>query len=129
LLTGAIVNARATAHAAAATGLPVTLLCAGTNDQIAMEDLLGCGAVLVRLAGAVPMNDEARIAMNLWHEASPNVELRLQQSRGGQNVINAGLSADIAFAAMIDRFPHACRVEDRDGVLAVRRVAGYDPIA
>ena len=39
LLAGAVVNASAVARALAESGLDVTLLCAGTNGQIAMEDV------------------------------------------------------------------------------------------
>src|SRR2546430_16127164 len=36
ILTGALVNARAVANKVQATGLDVTLLCAGTNGEVAM---------------------------------------------------------------------------------------------
>src|SRR5947209_3654408 len=46
----ALVNASALAHLLLETGRDVTLLCAGTGGQIAMEDLIGAGAVLGAMA-------------------------------------------------------------------------------
>ena len=129
LLTGAIVNARATADAISRLGLPATLLCAGTNGQIACEDLLGCGAVIARMRQPLLVNDEARAALWLWEGSEPNLAVRLAECAGGQNVINAGLAVDVAFAAGIDRFTHACQVIDRDGVLVVSAANAYDPVA
>src|SRR4030095_2795491 len=53
LHVAAIVNARATAHHLIASERDVTLLCAGTNNQIATEDMLGAGTVIeaMRKAG------------------------------------------------------------------------------
>src|SRR5688572_13135682 len=49
VLAAALVNARATAQALFAADQDVTLLCAGTNDQVAMEDIIGAGAVIAEL--------------------------------------------------------------------------------
>ena len=45
VFTAALVNASAVASALAKTGRDITLLCAGTNGEPAMEDVLGAGAV------------------------------------------------------------------------------------
>jgi 2-phosphosulfolactate phosphatase len=61
LLAGAIVNAAAVAQAAVAAGNDVTLLCAGTNEQVSLEDILGAGAVLTRKSRCVFLRPAAMI--------------------------------------------------------------------
>jgi 2-phosphosulfolactate phosphatase len=126
LFTGAIVNAAATAQAITRLDLPITLLCAGTNGQIAMEDVLGCGAVLSAIDRPLLENDEARIAQLLWQQNRNGLVEVLSDSLGGRNVIDAGLTADVAFAAQRDRFDHACQVADVGGQLVVTKAARYD---
>jgi 2-phosphosulfolactate phosphatase len=105
VLTGALVNASAVARAVAAAGADVTLLCAGTGGAVAMEDLLGAGAVmasLARLGPFQPDSDTALVARRLFDAAAGDLRAALTQSLGGRNVIEAGLSADIDFAARRD---------------------------
>lgn len=105
LFVGALVNAGAVAGALAATGLPVTLLCAGTNGQVAMEDLIGAGGVLdalLRQGQHIPADDTTRIAHRLFAAARDDLPGTLAQSQGGRNVIAAGLAPDIDFAARLD---------------------------
>jgi 2-phosphosulfolactate phosphatase len=106
LLVGALVNAAAVARRLAEIGLDSTLLCAGTDGDIAMEDVLGTGAVLDHLSQA-QTNDAGRIGRRLYRAASScsgGIESALRDSTGGRNVIAAGLVADIAFAARLNAF-------------------------
>src|SRR5579862_2988710 len=60
IFIGALVNAAATAQALLAAKLDTTLLCAGTNGAIAVEDILGAGAVLYeieRVTQITPQSD------------------------------------------------------------------------
>ena len=107
VFVGALVNARAVARALLDAGRDVTLLCAGTNGQVAMEDLLGAGAALDALAQAEPSRvrpsgDAARIARRLFRSARSDLRAALAESRGGRNVIDAGLPEDVDFAARLD---------------------------
>src|SRR5947209_1104408 len=47
---GALVNAQAVARALTQERLDVLLLCAGTNGEMALEDLIGAGAVIEELS-------------------------------------------------------------------------------
>src|SRR3954468_11755989 len=49
ILTGAIVNAQAVAAIIRQSNTDVTLLCAGTNGEVAPEDVIGAGAILAYL--------------------------------------------------------------------------------
>lgn len=105
LLAGAIINASAVARAVAAAGDDVTLLCAGTGGEVAMEDVLGAGAVIASLGRLTPFRpdcDAAIVARRLFEAAESNLRAALTETRGGRNVIAAGLAPDIDFAARLD---------------------------
>lgn len=103
ILTGALVNAEAVARALAVLGKNVTLVCAGTGGAVAMEDMLGAGAVVDALNGVganvQPASDLALIVQRLFNATRHDLHAALAQSLGGRNVINAGLLADIDFSA------------------------------
>jgi len=108
VLIGALVNASEVARAIVHFGRDVTLLCAGTNGVVAMEDILGAGAVIdaLRQTHYVHLgSDGARIAVRLFHAARNDLRPALAQAQGGQNVIRARLDADIDFAAALDSLP------------------------
>jgi 2-phosphosulfolactate phosphatase len=108
LLTAALVNATATADRLVAAKMDITLLCAGTAGQPAMEDLIGAGAVIDAIQNKASLaleNDIARIAHRLFQSARHDLQSALAESTGGQNVIAVGLGADIDFAARLDAFP------------------------
>jgi 2-phosphosulfolactate phosphatase len=112
LLAGAIVNASAVARVLVDSGLDVTLLCAGTNGKVAMEDVIGAGAVIAAMRDSISFeSDVARIALRLFEAANGDLKGVLRQGDGGRNVIAAGVEADIAFAAELDRFDVVGRVE------------------
>lgn len=123
LFVGALVNASAVAAVLADMGLDVTLLCAGTNGRVAIEDVIGAGAVLSALnreIATVPGSDTARMAIRLFESSRNDLRSALAEGDGGRNVIAAGLGEDIDFAATVDRFPHAVGVVEGRAVRARR---------
>jgi 2-phosphosulfolactate phosphatase len=105
MFAGALVNASAVARALAMTKLDITLLCAGTNGQIALEDVLGAGAILTALeqqAITSADSDVVLLARHAFASAKHHLLEALRESQGGQNVINAALAPDIQFAAQLD---------------------------
>jgi 2-phosphosulfolactate phosphatase len=101
----ALVNVSAVAGVLADGGRDVTLLCAGTNGRIAMEDIVGAGAVIdsvSRRASAELETDAARMALRVFQAARKDLLAVLRDSSGGRNVIAAGLQQDINFAAGLD---------------------------
>jgi 2-phosphosulfolactate phosphatase len=126
VLTGALVNAGAVAQAIARRwpDLDVTLLCAGTGGAVAMEDVVGAGAVmhaLNRLVAVVPASDVAVMASTLFGAVRTDLRAALAASRGGRNVVAAGLEPDIEFAARLDALD-VVGVVERQG-LTVRALA------
>jgi 2-phosphosulfolactate phosphatase len=123
ILPAALVNAAAVAEALHRKGLDVTLLCAGTNGEVADEDLFGAGAVIheiTRRATTLELSGDATIALTKFRKGDAREVLRA--SAGGQNVIRAGLEADIDFAARVNAFPDVVGVASGDP-LVVRRYA------
>ena len=121
LLAGSLANATATATAAAAIGRPVTLVASGTQGQVSMDDLLGCGAVLTGLPDAELENDTALLALTAWEACKADLPRTLRRGISGHHLMNANLLADIDACAALDRWPVVCRVHDVDGQLVVRR--------
>ncbi|HTQ39282.1 MAG TPA: 2-phosphosulfolactate phosphatase [Pirellulales bacterium] len=98
---------------------PIHLLCAGTRGRVTREDVLFAGALVERLAGRIveegAMNDEARMARDVWRHAMGNIRLPgrranqrlaevLKDTQGGSNLIGVGLSRDIVDASEIDLY-------------------------
>jgi len=105
LLIGALVNAAAVAAALHGRVSGVTLLCAGTNGRIAMEDVVGAGAVmheLQQLGSIECVSDAARMALGLFLHARSDLRSVLREGDGGRNVMAAGLGGDIDFAAKLN---------------------------
>jgi 2-phosphosulfolactate phosphatase len=116
LLVGAIVNATAVARRALAERIDgVTLLCAGTDGEPAMEDLIGAGAVvdaMTRESVVELGNDAARVALRLFRASRGDLRGALAEATGGRNVVAAGLVGDVDFAARLDAIAVVGRVFD-----------------
>jgi len=125
LLIGALVNATAVAQQAMRVGRDTLLLCAGTDGQVAMEDLIGCGAVIAAMEQLGELHlttDTPRIARRLFDSARPDLAAALRQSQGGQNVTAAGLGADIDFAARLDALSVIGQAKKADGVILIQKI-------
>ena len=117
VLIAAFVNLGETVQALAVNalkvhGLPMHLVCAGTDGRVSVEDTLLSGALVSGLADwDVPLgNDEAVMAASYWRETSHRIGREpltdfLAQGRGGRRVLELALGADLADAARVDRFP------------------------
>ena len=125
VLTGALVNASAVARAIASRWpkSDVTLLCAGTGGAVAMEDVLGAGAVIDAFSAIGPValaSDVAGMARRVFEAARSDLCAALTDSRGGRSVIDAGLAPDIEFAANLNQLNTVGLVEKQP--LAVKRL-------
>jgi 2-phosphosulfolactate phosphatase len=113
LLVGALVNAAAVGRRLVEVGLDITLLCAGTDGDVAMEDLIGAGAVMDAMPRDVEIvGDPARIALRMFRGCRADPRAALLDAQGGRNVLAAALPEDIAFAARLNAFDVVGRVLD-----------------
>jgi 2-phosphosulfolactate phosphatase len=111
VLIGCFANLAAIVDAVCSEGRAVHIVCAGTNGEVSMEDVLCAGAIVSRLceAGFVHgPDDQCRIAQRLYEAAAAEREgvLRaMRESRGGRNLVHIGLDQDIHDCLRVDWLP------------------------
>lgn len=92
-------------------GRHVHILCAGTNGEVSMEDVLCAGAIVAGLRDsgfAHNSDDQSRIAERLYRSAASEpdgVTRAMLESRGGRNLVRIGLGDDVRDCAAIDGIP------------------------
>lgn len=109
LVLGAIVNARASVERALALAeRDVTLVCAGTAQQVSLDDVAAAGCLLQELMELEPqavLSDSCKLALRLVEGGAGVLEL-LRDSRHGGILFGLGFDEDIAFAAKRNRYRH-----------------------
>ncbi|MCH8828960.1 MAG: 2-phosphosulfolactate phosphatase [Planctomycetes bacterium] len=109
ILIGSFNNLSAVVNQLLKLRQPIHLVCAGTNGNISQDDVLLAGALFSDCAEGnddIPqIDDETSIAADFYQLNLGEMTLEaLKESRGGRNLLNLGLDADIERAAEIDRF-------------------------
>jgi 2-phosphosulfolactate phosphatase len=112
VLVGSLLNATATAEALL-DGLDsgdTILVCAGTEGQVAAEDVIGAGAILWQVLQMtyrvnLPFTDTAWLAYHSFTAVRQRLGAALRLGKGGINLIEAGLEDDIDLCANIDARP------------------------
>lgn len=104
MLLGSIVNAAAVARAAlcrVTTG--ITIMCAGTEGQVSLDDALGAAIIaeeMQKLETIALKGDEALMVTRAFSKLEPDlIASELKKARHGQHVIDLGFEGDITFAA------------------------------
>ena len=96
----------------------VLLVCAGTGNNSALEDLLAAGALCESLGEAMPF-DSAQIAWRIYREAKPNLAAAIRTSENARRLLGISeLRDDVAFCSQRDIFPLVAKM-GADG--AIRR--------
>ncbi len=128
VLVGSLLNATATAEALLAEldKGDTFILCAGTEGQIAIEDVIGAGAILWQLlqktySTALPFTDTAWIAYQTFAAVKPRLGAGLRLGRGAINLIEAGLEDDIDWCAKMDSRPMVAEFHNNPARVIVRR--------
>jgi len=98
-------NGAAVGSAFADEGLSVGVIAAGERwsgatgpMRVAVEDLLGAGAVL-SMFDQLELSPEARAAAAAWHDAEGEIVERLRGSSSGRELVERGWSDDVVYAA------------------------------
>lgn len=130
VLLGSFLNLRATADSLRRENPPhLLLVCSGTHQEAAYEDVLGAGAFcdLVwpqYLGGAVA--DSALLARRLFNAEAGDLEGAFGRSRNGRRLLSyPDLREDVAFCARCDVL-NSVAAMDKDG--AVRRLRTPAPV-
>jgi len=107
LYAGALVNARAVAAAIAKESFAeLFLVCAGRTSGVALEDLLGAGAILDALLGKGAelrtLSDGARLSLELFRRERARLPAFLGECESGRNLTRLGSGDDVALCSQLD---------------------------
>lgn len=116
VLLGALINASAVASTIdrlmEGSHLATTVVACGErwldNDEdgplrFAIEDLLGAGAILARLAH-FPLSAEATLAATTFRAVQSDLDSLLWTCESGRELRESGFEQDVRFAAQLDRY-------------------------
>lgn len=110
ILVGSFANLSAIVERVAPDDRAVHVLCAGTREEISLDDVLPAGAMVERLASmgrTLPSDDSGRLALlaSLAARGGEGVAAWMRGSRGGRNLDASGLGADVDFCSTADTLP------------------------
>jgi 2-phosphosulfolactate phosphatase len=122
-LLAALVNRSAVATRIINSGINHwTIVCAGTNGQVAGEDVLAAGAIIdmliaLRSSTDCLLGDQCLIAWMFWQQWISNpgsISDRVVDFSGARQLLEAGYQRDIVFACQIDSLLNvpACRTRE-----------------
>ena len=106
-----LANLSALAASVAGDPRPIHILCAGTRDEISLDDCLPAGALVERLLASgrtLVQDDSGRLCLRAWQEASrtpATLAAAMRDTRGGRNLIKIGMEADVDFCSRVDTLP------------------------
>lgn len=92
----------------------VTLVCAGTFRDLALEDVLAAGMVAAAFPEA-ELTDAARTARAVFFEHRADLGAALREAKNGRALLAHGRGEDVAWCAQVSRFSVVGLL--RDGVL------------
>lgn len=121
ILVGSFANCSAICAHVAKDPRAVHILCAGTRDEISLDDCLPAGAMvdqLVRAGRQLIADDSGRLAHAAYMGAIGSrggLPEAMRQSRGGRNLANMGLGADVDFCSTLDTLSVVPRFDPRSG--------------
>lgn len=117
VVIGSFLNLTAVADALARDGGPVAVVCAGRERRFALEDALGAGLLIARLAEragvALELNDAGLAAAELARRYGGDLAAALARTAAGRQLDEAGLGEDVGFCATVDRHAVVPELHDR----------------
>jgi len=88
----------------AAAGGSLTLVCAGKEGTLALDDVYTAGAIVSRLLELRPeleLDETAIVALRVA-QAQPDTEAALAESQSAQALVGVGLGDDVPYCAAVD---------------------------
>lgn len=123
-VVGAFLNAGAVTarvRTALGDGTPVTVLCAGADGRVSLEDTLCAGLLLDRAVGPEEtghLGDAAQIAHALFRGSRDHLARALVGAEHTQRLIRLGFADDVTYCARIDAIDALPVLRDTQIVLA-----------
>lgn len=108
LVIGGFLNASRVVQFVRETGLDVTIICAGRNNRVALDDTLCAGLILHRLLeGQEPdcVSDAAHIALTQYLHDRDRLADTLRHSNHARWLIEKGYEPDVAYCFQLDVLP------------------------
>lgn len=117
VLIASLLNLSAVVEALARTEADPVVVCSGREGHFGLEDAVCAGELAARLMstreGDWELNDGAMAALSLGREFASVVDL-FARTDAGRGIIEAGLGADLALCARIDRHPIVPVLHERE---------------
>jgi 2-phosphosulfolactate phosphatase len=102
VLIGALLNMDALAeHLARRRPKNLLLICAGTEEELSLEDAVAAGALIQRLPDGGQLSDSAFLVRALSERISDNLEEWLRQTKNGRALQKIGKGSDIERCARL----------------------------
>ena len=93
----------------------IVLVCAGTRENIATEDVLAAGALgerLLRDSGGRAVSDSAEIALSAWRKAKSNLLEVVSEAENARRLLAIPeLRDDVTFCLQQDKYPLVAQME------------------
>lgn len=109
MVIACLVNVSTAAAGLRRSGRPVTIVCAGTDGEPALEDSVAAGALVDRLLSEGgndwTADDPAKLCQAAYRGLVGRLAEGLRESDGGRNVLNIGLAEDLIICTAIDSIP------------------------
>ncbi len=121
LFVGCFLNASRVVEAVRALGRDLTIICAGRNHRISLEDTLCAGLLLHRLwEGAEPpaATDTAHLAFTQYLHDRDDPMAALRHSANARRLLDGDEGDDVAYCLQIDHVPVLPQYRDSRLVLA-----------
>jgi 2-phosphosulfolactate phosphatase len=106
VLAAGFVNFSAVCEQIRQDARPLHILCAGTEGEVTLEDVLLAGGLVNFLSETeeIHLNDSGRLAWDCFENNGPVLPCALEISTGGARLRRLGYEDDIRDAAQVDRF-------------------------
>lgn len=121
VLLASLLNAPAAANLAAQlASSQITVVCAGKEGQLGVDDLYTAGVLVERLRshGFVPQGDGAWLALELVR-AQPDPLAVLQSAEAALALVREGLGEDVPYCAQVGLIEAVPRLQERRGAALV----------
>jgi 2-phosphosulfolactate phosphatase len=108
LVAGCLLNAGRVVDFIKRAGTDTTIVCAGRQNRISLEDTVCAGLILDRLwsdADPTFVSDAANAAYTLYKHDHPDVSARLRRANHVQHLIDMGYEEDVEYCFQVDALP------------------------
>ncbi|MCM3627337.1 2-phosphosulfolactate phosphatase [Paenibacillus glycanilyticus] len=108
VLVAALLNASACSKAAVELRRDVVILCAGSQDEFAIEDGICAGLLLSRMqaicSAPLEIDDFGLAMLSLYHDRATDIKEAIRSGATGKRLIKLGMSRDIDLCSEIDTY-------------------------